>query len=343
MSRLCLLLLACLAGPLGADERLDTDFNLAEPVYQELLISQEASLRLSFDEAERLLDAAERKASGHILVDLFRSASMLSRLQDDLGTDKRDPKVYTAFHAAVDKLIVKAEVQAKAFPKDPYAKLYLGAGYGCRGLAKLYQGQYFSSYLDGKRGANYLKEGVALDPAIYNAYMGLGQFEYYCGRLSGVLQFFLDLKGDEKKGLAMIGLAIDKGTYARWPALVYRAKTLAIEQRDIAGAVPDLELVCERYPTNHHLARVCLDIARDTRAQDPRIRRLALDVLKRLDQGWAPPAGVELPVEAARFAVAESLAADKLHKDARLQYQRLLQAKDPAIQTRAREALAVKD
>ncbi len=323
--------------------RLDTDFNLSAPVYQELLASQEASLNLKWDDAARILDLAEPKAEGHILVDLFRSASMLSHVQDDLSSGRRDPQVFKAFHQTVDQLIAKAEIQAQAYPKDPYAKLYLGAGYGCRGLAKLYQNQYFSSYLDGRRGASHLKEGVAMDPTIYNAYMGLGQFEYYCGRLSGVLQFFLDLNGDEKKGLQMIGFAIDKGTYAHWPALVYRGKTLATEQRDIEGAIPDLQLIYKRYPNNHHIARVCLEIARDTRAKDLRVRAMALEILRLVDQGWVLPAGVSLPIETARFAVAEALENDKKMSEARPHFQRLLDAKDTAIQAHARAALDAKN
>ena len=222
MTRILLAVLACTvalavpgraAGDAVPAVPLYTDQSLPAPVLRRLVEGQDLAMNMHY--AEAAIRAAMADAPEHPLGQVFLMATLLGRLQESFrGGDREVPQ---QFFAEVDKLITMGEAQLKAHPESAYPRLYLGAGYGVRGLAKLYSGSYVSSYFDGKHGAAVLKEAVSIDPQLYDAYMGLGQFEYYCGTLGAVLQFVLALPGDPAKGLQMLQTCGDKGTYAAWP------------------------------------------------------------------------------------------------------------------------------
>ncbi|MGH7441656.1 MAG: hypothetical protein ACREKE_03165, partial [bacterium] len=189
----------------------------------------------------------------------------------------------------------------------PYPHLYLGAAYGMRGLAKLYAGDYVSSYFDGKRGAAELRKAVALDPTLYNAYMGLGQFEYYCGTLSGVLRFLLVLPGSPDKGLAMLATCGAKGTYASWPCRAYRARLMTGERGQYAQAAPELLALEARYPDNYDFAKALFRVLK-AGVNTPALRGAAAGWLERVAHGYQPPSYAGLNIDAMRLGLGRAYA-----------------------------------
>jgi hypothetical protein len=276
-----------LAAGLAAAAPLYTDKNISPKVLEELTRAQDLGMSMRFGDAVAAIAEARKGEPEHPLGQVFLIATLLSKVQEDFKSGRK--KVDPGFFVEADRLIAMAEQQEQAYPGSAYPHLYLGAGYGARGLAKLYAGSYVSSYLDGKKGVAFLKEAVALEPELYDAYMGLGQFEYYCGTLGSVLQFVLALPGDPDKGLAMLKTCEEKATYAAWPCKAYRAKLLIADRKDYAGAEPELAALTTRYPGNYEFAKAvfgALDAGLNTAA----LRRSGEEILRRNDQGWSPPA-----------------------------------------------------
>ena len=287
----CALLLWPTAAALpAAAVPLYTDHNMPPDVMTELLKSQDLALDLQYDQAEKQLRAARDKVPLHPLGNVFLLATRLSMLQEALRRGKpADLKQY--FHD-VDDLIAMAQAQMEAYPKEAFPKFYLGAAFGCRGLAKLYTGHYLDSYFDGKNGVALVREAVEIDPKLYDAYMGLGQFEYYCGSLGSMLRFVLALHGSEEKGLEMLKTCGEKATYAAWPCRLYRVKLMVSERQDFKNSAAELALVMDRYPDNYDLARnvfVCLDHG----ARDPGLVAVAEKLVKKLKAGWDLPPKVK--------------------------------------------------
>lgn len=280
-----------------------TDENFPPEPLRELMRGQDLALGLEFDRAEAVIHEAVKSAPEHPLGNVFLLATLLSRVQEEFRAGRRG--VDPAFFVEAETLIRRAQAQLKAYPNAAYPRYYLAAGYGVRGLARLYDRRYFSSYRDGKRGAALLKEAVALEPRLYNAYMGLGQFEYYCGTLGSVLQFLLALPGDPDKGLAMLKTCEEHATYAAWPCKAYRVKLIISDRGDYAAVEPELAALVARYPGNYDFARAVFK-ALEAGHNTPALRRSAEDILRRMRQGWSPPAYSGLEHQAASLGLASA-------------------------------------
>ena len=300
LALLALVLVHPISVAAATDTVLWTDQNIPQPVLQRLIQAQDLALDLRYNDAEAMIRAATPQAPDHPLCGVFLLATLLSRIQENFKAGIQT--VPPSFFYESDRLVARLQRQREAFPRSPYPCLYLGAAYGIRGLAKLYAGNYIASYWDGKSGAALLKEAVARDPTLYNADMGLGQFEYYCGTLAGVLQFLLALPGDPEKGLAMLKTCQDKGTYAAWPCEAYRVRLMTGERNDFTGAEQDLVALEARYPDNYDFA-IAVFKSLDAGVDTPAMRGAAEGVLRRMDQGWIPPSYAHMDENALRMSL----------------------------------------
>ncbi|HTA17625.1 MAG TPA: hypothetical protein VK786_07755 [bacterium] len=300
LALLALVLALPIAAAAATDTVLWTDRNIPQPVLERLIQAQDLALDLRYDEAEAMIRAATPQAPDHPLCGVFLLATLLSRIQENFKAGIQT--VPPSFFREADRLVDRIQRQREAFPRSPYPCLYLGAAYGIRGLAKLYAGNYIASYWDGKNGAALLKEAVARDPTLYNADMGLGQFEYYCGTLAGVLQFLLALPGDPEKGLAMLKTCQDKGSYAAWPCEAYRVRLMTSERNDFTGAAQDLVVLADRYPDNYDFA-IAVFKSLDAGVNTPAMRGAAERALRRMDQGWVPPSYAHMDENALRMGL----------------------------------------
>ncbi len=332
--RLCLGLwalqssLAAAAQPAAAVP-LYTDQNVPPAIYEQMLKSQDLALNLHYDEAEAQLRAARAAIPEHPLGGVFLLATRLSMLQEDQRQGKKG--VPKDFFKEVDALIAQAQAQAEAYPASAYPKFYLGAALGCRGLARLYDGHYLDSYFDGKNGVDLVRQAVAIEPGLYDAYMGLGQFEYYCGSLGGMLRFILALKGSEAKGLEMLQTCGEKATYAAWPCRLYRVKLMVGEQHQYEASAPELAKVIERYPDNYDLLsdlKQCLDHG----VKDPALLKQAELLLPKLKAGWDLPAYAKVDVPALELSIAKAWLAQGLWENAVPHLSALAKGKGPSAE-----------
>lgn len=316
---------------------LYTDSNLDPALLRELEHGQDLGMSLDFDQAESVIRSVMARAPEHPLGRVFLLATLLSRAQEDSRRGQR--KVPESFIQEANALIAIAEEQHRAFPHSAYPHLYLGAGYGARGLARLYIGAYFSSYRDGKRGVDHLKKAVALEPELYNAYMGLGQFEYYCGTLGSVLQFLLALPGDPDKGLAMLKTCEEKATYAAGPCKAFRVRLIINDRKDFAAVEPELAALVARYPGNYDFAKAVFQ-ALDSGLNTAALRRSAAEILRRVEHGWTPPPHARFDAQAASLSLGVAHLNASQRSEALPHLERAAQGPRSALAQRATELLS---
>jgi tetratricopeptide (TPR) repeat protein len=343
--RVFLLIFALSVHSLVADPASDwpqSDSELTPTAMALINEAQREVLRLHFAHARDLCAQAEALAPLHPLPLVMDVGVRLYEIQEGIEANILDPKSYHEFYAKEDALIRLASEREEEFPQSPYPKLHLGAAYGCRGLVKLYQKSYLQSYHDGKRGVEYLQKAVAIDPTQYNAYMGLGQFQYYCARLNGLLQFLLDLQGDEKQGIEKLKLCEAKGTYSAWACRTFLTSILIYDQRDWTTVGPYLDKVFRAFPENYHHVRMVATYAQGSGMENAESRDLMELACSQWDKGWRPPAYVkDFSLEPARLELARYYIKEGKYADARRHLEALDHSEDMGL-ARSASSLMVK-
>ncbi|HBA59734.1 MAG TPA: hypothetical protein DCZ92_02705 [Elusimicrobia bacterium] len=129
--------------------------------------------------------------------------------------DESDPKLEEEYSALTDKAVDVGLKWIKKHPGDANAYLAVGGIYGLRARLALQQHRWFKAYFDGKKAISNTKKAAKIDPELYDAYLGIGMYEYYAGTLPGVIKFFAKLLmgGDPVKGLEYLNLCKEKGFY----------------------------------------------------------------------------------------------------------------------------------
>ncbi len=147
---------------------------------------------------------------------------------------------------------------------DPDTKaracLYRGGAEGLWGRWLVTQHDWIKAYFAGKRGHAQLKKALELDPTLYDAYMGLGIYDYYTDTLSGVQAVLaaLLIHGDRKRGLQELQIAIDKSPHARVEAMCFLVEIYASEEGTPKKALPIAEALHHEFPQSPgmHLIKV---------------------------------------------------------------------------------------
>ncbi len=163
------------------------------------------------------------------------------------------PEIQLQFEEDAEKTIEVAEAlhdstedrQVKA-----RALLYWGGAEGLRGRWLVTQHQWVSAYFAGKRGARYLRRAVDYDPTLYDAYMGLGIYDYFTDTMSGVQAVLaaLLIHGDKARGLQELQLAIDKSEHARIEAMTFLIEIYNAEEKTPAKALPLAQALHQEFP-----------------------------------------------------------------------------------------------
>ena len=129
--------------------------------------------------------------------------------------DESNPKLSEEYGTLTDKAIKVALAWIKKHPDDANAYMCLGGMYGLRARLAVMQHRWISAYFDGKKAISNTRRALKTDPEMYDAYLGLGMYEYYSDTLSGVIKILAKffMSGDAKKGVKYLHLCKEKGYF----------------------------------------------------------------------------------------------------------------------------------
>lgn len=209
-----------------------------------------------FDEARKDIAKIEKKFEGHPFV-LFADI-LMDWINYTEGGDK------TLFNK---KQFIRKVKYAKTYTKewvkenrqDPNGYLILGGIHGLKGNYELLVHDFIAAYFDGKSAVKYMRQALEVDPKFYDAYFGIGLFEYYTATLPSVikvLSVFVST-GDAQKGFDQITIAREKGCFARQTAtltlirihLDERSPFFDIEKAK--GLIKEFKLEHPKYPDSN--------------------------------------------------------------------------------------------
>ena len=184
-----LLLMLAAAAPAGAA-------GLTSP--GPLVKAYDLILEARFDEAEQQLKSACPPAP-QPACEVIGAVNDYWRLLLNPEDTSRDAVLLARINGAIDA----AEAWVAREPKRAEAWFYLGGAYGTRVLLRGQRGQYLAAARDGKRIHDSLQLAISLDPALGDAYFGLGLYHYYAAiapRAARILSMLMFLPGGDRAG-----------------------------------------------------------------------------------------------------------------------------------------------
>jgi predicted Zn-dependent protease len=128
--------------------------------------------------------------------------------------------------------------------------LYWGGAQGLKGRWLVTQKAWMNAYSAGKEGHRHLEKALKLDPALHDADLGLGIYDYYTAVLPGFMGALskMIMHGDRKRGLQELETAIHKGPHSRVEAMVFLIEIYANEEHQPAKALPLAHQLRQEFP-----------------------------------------------------------------------------------------------
>ena len=205
---------------------------------------------LDFGEAERifagLVSRNPQRPAGYF----YMAMVSWSRLSIGFWT----PEVLQEYLDRIDLTISIAKKRIENLEADSFDYFYLGGALGFKGRFELMRQNWLSSYRLAYDAIAALRKCVELDPSNMDVLLGLGIYDYYTARLSGVLKFLTYIflhKGNREEGLRKLHQAADHALYSRVEAksmLVYIYLFLEEDFHKALPLVQDLAAAFQKDP-----------------------------------------------------------------------------------------------
>ncbi len=127
------------------------------------------------------------------------------------------PQVVEQYGDRIDEAIFIAKRKIEDGKADSFTYFYLGGALGFKGRFHLMQQKWLSSFFLALEALKALETCKDMDPNNKDVLLGLGIFDYYTARLSGVLKFLSYLlihEGNKEEGLRKLHIAADEAVYS---------------------------------------------------------------------------------------------------------------------------------
>lgn len=166
------------------------------------------------------------------------------------GKNKNDLKTFTDYSdTAIDKTLEILDNNSE----DYDLHYIIGANYSYRAITFGAAGNYLDAAWASKRSESFLKRALEIKPEKYDAYLGLGLYNYAVGQIPPAFRWALKLagiSGDVEKGIYYIKLAADKGNHSKVEAQYYYSQIISEVHSDFQSASVYLRALVKKYPGN---------------------------------------------------------------------------------------------
>jgi tetratricopeptide (TPR) repeat protein len=165
----------------------------------------------------------------------------------------RDPGEYAIFIKFADLAQSKIETQLDKNPKDYQTKYIAGNLALYRAMAQSTNNSSVDAFWSSKKAVNYFEETLELNPKFYDAYLGLGLFDYAMSFVPDFMKWAVNLTGlssDKARGFRYIKLAFKKGTLDKTEASFHLSKIYVDYLAEYDSAFMHLQSLSSRYPKN---------------------------------------------------------------------------------------------
>ena len=167
------------------------------------------------------------------------------------------PESVKEFEQRIDRAIAVAEARIDKGGADLYDFFYLGGALGFKGRFELMKDNWFTSFFLARDAVDALKICLEMDPENRDVLFGIGTFDYYTARFSGIKRFLAYLllhKGDKKEGIRKLTIASREAVYSATAAKSMLLHIYLFFDHDPSRALDIAAGLAARYRRNSRFA-----------------------------------------------------------------------------------------
>jgi len=154
----------------------------------------------------------------------------------------------TEIDSLIDLCVTLAENVIKKNRRDARGHFYLGCALGFRMMKSANLHKWIAAFRDARQLPKSFKKTLVYDPQFYDAYYGLGLFQYWFGA-KGAMRYLPGAKKNRKEGIEEMKLAAEKGRFLKVNAL-YGLVAAYHNQKDYPAALAVSKKLMQNYPQN---------------------------------------------------------------------------------------------
>ena len=165
----------------------------------------------------------------------------------------RSKNIYNYFVDYSDSTIEKTKALLEAKPDNANLLYLMGSAYTYRAIIFARAENYLDAIWASKKSESYLSEALAKDSSTFDAYLGLGLYNFAIGQVPSAFKWALSLAGidgDQDTGLKYLRLAAQKGNFSKVEAQYYLAQILSEVVFNYKQSEDYIKNLVRKYPGN---------------------------------------------------------------------------------------------
>lgn len=211
---------------------------------------------LQYEEARTIYQGLIEREPNNPYGYLFRAGATWWQASNEYGLFKDTPSLEGIFESDIEALIRTSATLTESTDAETRAEGYFlsGMAYGARGQWQLLRGRWMKAYFDGKKGVRQLNRALKIREDAYDAYLGLGVYDYQADRLSGLLKLsaVLLIGGDAERGIQRLHVAGEKAAIADVQADMFLINIYMTENLP-TKALTVIQKLRQRFPDSSYL------------------------------------------------------------------------------------------
>lgn len=221
---------------------------LTRSLEKKILYGLDETLKFNFNRSEKTFNAIIREFPDNPAGYHFKSIQYLWRYLDN-----KNPSDYKIFISLSEKVVETDNDSLTQEVADPFIPYVIGSSYSFRAMAYTRDEDYLNAVWAAKKSYSYLINAVLADSTFYDAYLGLGLYNFMIAQTPPALKWAMRISGiagDKKKGIEYLELAANKGKFSKIEARYYLSQILSEFYDENKPAEKTLIQLNYNYPRN---------------------------------------------------------------------------------------------
>jgi tetratricopeptide (TPR) repeat protein len=174
------------------------------------------------------------------------------------GCDNPGDSTLSKIKVLIDQACRFSELKLGADKENVKGLFYYAGALVYRAKYEMMKSDWFGVMADGNKARKLLEKAVAIDPHFYDAYSGIGAFNFYTANLPWYLRpiaVMMGISGNGELAVTQLKTAAQKGKYSKAEAADFLASVVYLKERKYDDAIFVMRNLHREYPGNLNFIR----------------------------------------------------------------------------------------